>query len=72
MNEGIRQKELPEKFGTDEYEVLIVAKKYQTGFDQPLLHTMFVERHLTDVQTVQTLSRLNRIHLGEEPRLTSR
>jgi type I restriction enzyme R subunit len=66
MNNGIREKELPEKFGTDEYQVLIVAEKYQTGFDQPLLHTMFVDRRLGDVQAVQTLSRLNRIHLGKE------
>jgi len=66
MNKGIREKELPEKFGTDEYQVLIVAEKYQTGFDQPLLHTMFVDRRLADVQAVQTLSRLNRIHLGKE------
>ena len=66
MNKGIREKELPEKFGTDEYQVLIVAEKYQTGFDQPLLHTMFVDRRLADVQAVQTLSRLNRIHPGKE------
>ncbi len=66
MNQGIREKELPEKFGTEEYQVLIVAEKYQTGFDQPLLHTMFVDRRLADVQAVQTLSRLNRIHPGKE------
>jgi type I restriction enzyme R subunit len=66
MNKGIREKELPERFGTEEYQVLIVAEKYQTGFDQPLLHTMFIERRLADVQAVQTLSRLNRIHLGKE------
>jgi type I restriction enzyme R subunit len=66
MNKGIREKELPAKFGSDEYQVLIVAEKYQTGFDQPLLHTMFVDRRLGDVQAVQTLSRLNRIHPGKE------
>lgn len=40
MNHGVRQKELPERFATDEFQVLLVAEKYQTGFDQPLLHTM--------------------------------
>jgi type I restriction enzyme R subunit len=62
MNLGIREKELPEKFATQEYQVLLVAEKYQTGFDQPLLHTMFVDKRLAGIQAVQTLSRLNRIH----------
>jgi len=62
MNLGIREKELPEKFATQEYHVLLVAEKYQTGFDQPLLHTMFVDKRLAGLQAVQTLSRLNRIH----------
>ena len=62
MNQGISQKELPEKFATQEYQVLLVAEKYQTGFDQPLLHTMFVDKRLAGIQAVQTLSRLNRIH----------
>lgn len=62
MNEGISEKELPEKFSTHEYQVLLVAEKYQTGFDQPLLHTMFVDKRLAGIQAVQTLSRLNRIH----------
>ena len=62
MNCGIREKELPEKFATQEYQVLLVAEKYQTGFDQPLLHTMFVDRRLAGIQAVQTLSRMNRIH----------
>jgi type I restriction enzyme R subunit len=62
MNYGIRQKELPEKFATQEYQVLLVAEKYQTGFDQPLLHTMYVDKRLAGIQAVQTLSRLNRIH----------
>ena len=57
---GIREKELPEKFATDEYHVLLVADKYQTGFDQPLLHTMYVDKRLAGIQAVQTLSRLNR------------
>jgi len=62
MNHGIREKELPEKFATPEYQVLLVAEKYQTGFDQPLLHTMFVDKRLAGIQAVQTLSRLNRTH----------
>ena len=61
MNDGLSERELPEKFGGDEYRVLIVAEKYQTGFDQPLLQTMYVVKKLAGVQAVQTLSRLNRI-----------
>ena len=62
MNDGLREKELPERFGSPDYQVLLVAEKYQTGFDQPLLHTMFVDKRLAGIQAVQTLSRLNRIH----------
>ncbi len=62
MNLGIRESELPEHFATNEYHVLLVAEKYQTGFDQPLLHTMYVDKRLAGIQAVQTLSRLNRIH----------
>lgn len=62
MNQGISEKELPEKFASQDYQVLLVAEKYQTGFDQPLLHTMFVDKRLAGIQAVQTLSRLNRIH----------
>ena len=62
MNDGIRGKELPERFATHDYQVLLVAEKYQTGFDQPLLHTMYVDRRLAGIQAVQTLSRLNRTH----------
>ena len=49
-----------------EYQVLLVADKYQTGFDQPLLHTMYVDKKLSGVAAVQTLSRLNRVHPGKE------
>ena len=66
MNNGISEKQLPEKFSTGEYRVLLVAEKYQTGFDQPLLHTMYVDKRLDGIQAVQTLSRLNRIHPGKE------
>lgn len=62
MNDGIKEKELPEKFASTEYHVLLVAEKYQTGFDQPLLHTMYVDKRLAGIQAVQTLSRLNRTH----------
>jgi type I restriction enzyme R subunit len=62
MNDGIREKELPEKFATTEYQVLLVAEKYQTGFDQPFPHTMYVDKRLAGLQAVQTLSRLNRTH----------
>jgi type I restriction enzyme R subunit len=66
MNKRIKEKELPEKFASDEYQVLLVAEKYQTGFDQPLLHTMYVDKRLSGIQAVQTLSRLNRTHPGKE------
>ena len=63
---GIKESELPAKFATDDYQVLLVAEKYQTGFDQPLLHTMYVDKRLDGVQAVQTLSRLNRTCAGKE------
>lgn len=66
MNGGIRESELPERFKSEEYQVLIVAEKYQTGFDQPLLHTMYVDKRLDGVQAVQTLSRLNRRAAGKD------
>lgn len=46
--------------------MLIVAEKFQTGFDQPLLHTMYVDKRLAGIQAVQTLSRLNRTAPGKE------
>jgi len=62
MNGGVKEKELPDSFAKPEYRVLLVAEKYQTGFDQPLLHTMYVDKRLAGIQAVQTLSRLNRTH----------
>lgn len=62
MNGGIKEKELPETFNKPDYRVLLVAEKYQTGFDQPLLHTMYVDKRIAGIQAVQTLSRLNRTH----------
>ncbi|WP_196600165.1 type I restriction endonuclease subunit R [Pectinatus frisingensis] len=64
--ETIKENALPAAFHTDEYGMLIVAEKYQTGFDEPLLHTMFVDKKLSGIKAVQTLSRLNRIMRGKE------
>ncbi|MGU9962649.1 MAG: type I restriction endonuclease subunit R [Candidatus Halichondribacter symbioticus] len=66
MNNGIKESELPEKFTSDQFQVLLVAEKYQTGFDQPLLHTMYVDKRLAGIQAVQTLSRLNRMMDGKD------
>jgi hypothetical protein cdifQCD-6_17131 len=57
---GFSDKETPERFKESKYKILIVADKYQTGYDEPLLHTMYVDKVLHDVKAVQTLSRLNR------------
>lgn len=62
---GISEDGLPDKFNTDEYQVLLVANKYQTGFDQPKLVAMYVDKKLHGVTAVQTLSRLNRIYKGK-------
>ena len=62
----IKEKQLPAEFASDDFNMLIVAEKYQTGFDEPLLHTMFVDKPLQGVKAVQTLSRLNRIYPGKE------
>ena len=62
----IKETELPDKFASNLYQVLIVANKYQTGFDQPLLCAMYVDKRLDGIQAVQTLSRLNRTAPGKE------
>jgi type I restriction enzyme R subunit len=62
---GFPESETAERFGGDDYQVLIVAEKFQTGFDQPLLHSMYVDKVLTGLNAVQTLSRLNRIAPGK-------
>src|SRR5258705_10296705 len=54
--------DIRKNFKRDEYRFLIVANKFQTGFDQPLLHTMYVDKKLRDVMAVQTLSRFNRAY----------
>ncbi|MEP7352502.1 MAG: type I restriction endonuclease [Acidobacteriota bacterium] len=63
---GFSETELPRKFDGDSYQLLIVAEKYQTGFDQPKLCAMYVDRKLAGLQAVQTLSRLNRTYPGKE------
>lgn len=59
---GFPSSEIPDKFESEPFRFLIVADKFQTGFDQPLLHTMYVDKHLSGIKAVQTLSRLNRAH----------
>lgn len=66
MNPDIKGQEPSEAFKRDEYRILLVANKYQVGFDQPLLHTMYVDKRLSGVLAVQTLSRLNRMYPGKE------
>lgn len=65
MLNGFSESQLPKRFRED-FQVLVVAEKYQTGFDEPLLHTMYVDKKLAGVKAVQTLSRLNRMHPGKE------
>ncbi|HEY8869972.1 MAG TPA: hypothetical protein VIM30_11370 [Candidatus Limnocylindrales bacterium] len=59
---GFPESQTATRFAEPEFGVLIVAEKFQTGYDQPLLHTMFVDKVLVGLAAVQTLSRLNRIH----------
>ncbi|WP_018391266.1 type I restriction endonuclease subunit R [Ancylobacter sp. FA202] len=63
---GFGESELPKRFDTPEYQILIVAEKYQTGFDQPKLSGMYIDKKLSGLQAVQTLSRLNRTYQGKE------
>ena len=63
----ISESALPARFDSSDYNVLLVAEKYQTGFDQPLLQAMYVDKRLDGVQAVQTLSRLNRTATGKQP-----
>lgn len=64
--ETIKESQLKSYFHTNEFNMLIVAEKYQTGFDEPYLHTMFVDKKLSGVKAVQTLSRLNRTMKGKD------
>jgi type I restriction enzyme R subunit len=59
---GFPDSQTPTRFDTDAWQILVVAEKYQTGFDQPKLYAMYVDKTLTGLAAVQTLSRLNRIH----------
>lgn len=63
---GFPESQTAETFKRDEYKFLVVAEKFQTGFDQPLLQTMYVDKVLSSVHAVQTLSRLNRTHTGKD------
>jgi type I restriction enzyme R subunit len=66
LNPGLKGRNIRDAFDGDEYQILLVANKFQTGFDQPLLCGMYVDRRLAGVQAVQTLSRLNRAHPGKD------
>jgi type I restriction enzyme R subunit len=66
MNPNLRGRDMREAFNTDEYQILLVANKFQTGFDQPLLCGMYVDKRLAGIQAVQTLSRLNRAYPGKD------
>jgi type I restriction enzyme R subunit len=62
LNPNLKGRDIREAFKGDEYQILLVANKFQTGFDQPLLCGMYVDRRLAGIQAVQTLSRLNRAY----------
>ncbi len=66
LNPNLRGRDMREAFNTDEYQILLVANKFQTGFDQPLLCGMYVDKRLAGIQAVQTLSRLNRAYPGKD------
>lgn len=66
LNPNLKGRDMREAFGTSEYQILLVANKFQTGFDQPLLCGMYVDKRLAGIQAVQTLSRLNRAHPGKD------
>jgi type I restriction enzyme R subunit len=66
LNPGLKKRDIREAFKGAEYQILLVANKFQTGFDQPLLCGMYVDKRLAGIQAVQTLSRLNRAHPGKD------
>ena len=66
MNSNLKGQGIREAFNTAEYQILLVANKFQTGFDQPLLCGMYVDKRLAGIAAVQTLSRLNRAHPGKD------
>lgn len=67
---GFPEEQTAVKFREKQYKFLIVANKFQAGFDQPLLYTMYVNKKLTAVNAVQTLSRLNRVYPGKKDPVT--
>lgn len=66
LNPGLKGRDIRDAFTDDDTKILLVANKFQTGFDQPLLCGMYVDRRLAGIQAVQTLSRLNRAHPGKD------
>lgn len=66
MNPGLRGREMRKAFDTQDYRVMIVANKFQTGFDQPKLVAMYLDKKISGVEAVQTLSRLNRTYPGKD------
>ena len=66
LNPGLKGRDIREAFAAADFHLLLVANKFQTGFDQPLLCGMYVDRRLAGIQAVQTLSRLNRAHPGKD------
>jgi type I restriction enzyme R subunit len=66
LNPNLKGRDLAQAFDTDDYNVMIAANKFQTGFDQPKLCAMYVDKKLKNVDCVQTLSRLNRLFPGKE------
>jgi type I restriction enzyme R subunit len=66
LNPNLKGRDIREAFKSNEYQILLVANKFQTGFDQPLLCGMYVDKRLAGIQAVQTLSRLNRFYPGKE------
>ncbi len=66
LNPGLKGRDIRDAFAGSDYHLLLVANKFQTGFDQPLLCGMYVDRRLAGIQAVQTLSRLNRAHPGKD------
>lgn len=66
LNPTLKGRDIRQAFATDEHQILLVANKFQTGFDQPLLCGMYVDKRLAGIQAVQTLSRLNRAYPGKD------
>jgi type I restriction enzyme R subunit len=66
LNPNLKGRDIREAFKTDEYQILLVANKFQTGFDQPLLCGMYIDKRLAGIQAVQTLSRLNRAYPAKD------